>query len=406
MAGAARRICLLGWVLLSLGLPKLQAAVRDVRTYGATGNGITDDSAALYNAIAALVPGDTLLFSCGTYLTTAELVVSVSHVTIDGSGCATIHNVGSSGRLGIFVVGGNATTDPFYGPAVPLSQAAHELDTSFTTVSDPGVSPGDYIYIHQGGLDYSTDTPPGHPTGCDVSACRGEVLKVQSVDGNTITVTTALHDTYDPVVNAAVVQKMLDPVTGVTVKHITFEGTQAQWLGFEMNGVVDSEVRDVTARNVQGPAIHSSGSFNLSYRHITVTQAGSEACGNAVNLFVGGNMSVHKMTISNENPGTGTGCLGGGAFGFGLYAVADSKFDHVTVDASGAYGRPFKTVAARWNTFDSVRVENGAGDGNGINLEYYSSHNTFNRCLVINNSAGTGTGNGNAGIISFGNFNQ
>jgi len=52
MAGAARRICLLGWVLLSLGLPKLQAAVRDVRTYGATGNGITDDSAALYNAIA------------------------------------------------------------------------------------------------------------------------------------------------------------------------------------------------------------------------------------------------------------------------------------------------------------------------------------------------------------------
>src|SRR5260370_198741 len=39
-------------------------------------------------------------------------------------------------------------------------------------------------------------------------------------------------------------------------------------------------------------------------------------------------------------------------------------------------------------------------------LEYYSSHNTYNDCVVTNNGAGTGTGTGNAGINSFGNFNQ
>jgi hypothetical protein len=43
---------------------------------------------------------------------------------------------------------------------------------------------------------------------------------------------------------------------------------------------------------------------------------------------------------------------------------------------------------------------------NGISLEYYSSHNTFNSCVVTNNGANTGTGTGNAGIITFGNFNQ
>ena len=57
-------------------------------------------------------------------------------------------------------------------------------------------------------------------------------------------------------------------------------------------------------------------------------------------------------------------------------------------------------------TFNSLTVKNGVQAYNGISLEYYSSHNTFNSCVVTNNGAGTGTGSGNAGINSFGNFNQ
>lgn len=68
--------------------------------------------------------------------------------------------------------------------------------------------------------------------------------------------------------------------------------------------------------------------------------------------------------------------------------------------------RPFKNTAARYNTFNSTSVQNGAQAYNGISLEYYSSHNTYNNCSVSNNGAGTGTGTGNAGIITFGNFNQ
>ena len=403
------RSCLVPFFVLLLGLSLSQAAVRDVTAYGATGNGTNDDTNAINRAIAELVPGDTLLFPCGTYLTTSQLLISVSGVTIDGSGCATIHDVGS-GISSVLVIGANGTTMPSYGPAVALGATAKELATSFTTVSSLGVSPGDYVYIHQGGLDYSTDTAPGHPTNCDASACRGEILKVQNVEENVeenqVQTTTALHDTYDPSVNAAVAQKMLNPVTGITVKNITFEGNQNLLLGFQMNGVVESQVQGVTARNVQGAAVYSSGSFNLSYSDITVTQAGSSGCGNAVNLYVAGDMRVYGMSISRENPGMGTGCLANGAFGLGVYAVANGRFSRVTVDAAGAYGRPFKTSAARWNTFNSVKVKNGATANNGITLEYYSAHNTFNDCMVTNNGAGTGTGNGNAGINSFGNFNQ
>src|SRR5207245_5785071 len=63
-------------------------------------------------------------------------------------------------------------------------------------------------------------------------------------------------------------------------------------------------------------------------------------------------------------------------------------------------------TSSRWNTFNSLTVKNGVTAYNGISLEYYSSHNTFNSCIVTNNGAGTGTGTGNAGINSFGNFNQ
>jgi hypothetical protein len=120
-----------------------------------------------------------------------------------------------------------------------------------------------------------------------------------------------------------------------------------------------------------------------------------------------GNLSINGMSISNENQGaSGTGCLYNGAFGFELIASANSTITNLTVDAAGAYGRPFKTTAARYNTFNSPTVKNGVQAYNGISLEYYSSHNTYNSCVVTNNGAGTGTGTGNAGIITFGNFNQ
>src|SRR5260370_17219660 len=89
-----------------------------------------------------------------------------------------------------------------------------------------------------------------------------------------------------------------------------------------------------------------------------------------------------------------------------MVASANGTLTNVTVDASGAYGRPFKTTSTRWTTFNSLTVKNGVQAYNGVSLEYYSSHNTYNNCVVTNNGAGTGTGTGNAGINSFGNFNQ
>jgi len=373
----------------------------NVMNYGATGNGTSDDTAAINSAISALRPGDTLSFPCGTYLTTSQLTINTSNVTVDGGSCAIIRNT-ASGTIMVIGVSGNSI--PNVGPVVALSTTANELDTSFTTVSILGAAPGDYVALLQGGQDSSTGSGD---TACDVSGCRGEVLKVASVSGNTVIVTTALHDTYNPSVNAATARKILNPLTGVTVKNITFDGSGSNVYGLAMAGVVESTVSGVTSRNVQGPAIITYGNFDMAWSNITVT-GGSGWCESAVLFGYQGNLSVNGMSISNENPGaTGSACLySNGAPGFGLFASANSTITGLTVDAAGAYGRPFKTTAARWNTFNSLIVKNGVRANNGISLEYYSSHNTFNDCVVTNNGVGTGTGTGNAGINSFGNFNQ
>ncbi len=374
----------------------------NVTSFGATGNGTTDDTAAIKNAIATLTSGATLLFPCGTYRTTSALTLNLSNVTVDGSGCAVIRNT-SSGTAGILVIGGSGNGNPNYGPAVALSSRASELATGFTTNSSLGVSAGDYVLLQQGGKDSSTGSGD---TGCDPSGCRGEVVKVASVSGNTITVTTAVHDTYDPALNAATTRRILGPLTGLTVKNITFDGNGSNVYGLEMAGVAESAVSGVTATHVQGAALLNRGGFNVAWSNITVTAAGSAQCGSAAWFEAQGNLAVNGMSIAQENAGTGSGCLANGAFGFELIQSANGTITNLTVDASGAYGRPFKTTAARWNTFNGLTVKNGAAANNGVSLEYYSSHNTYNTCVVTNNGAGTGTATGNAGINTFGNFNQ
>ena len=377
------------------------SAMRNVLDYGATGDGITDDTVAVNKAIAALQPGDTLLFPCttaSTYLITSQLTVNVTNVTVDGSSCAVIHNTASGGT--IFVIGGSGNGNPNYGPAIALSATANELARSFMTVSSLGVAAGDYVRLQQGGRDSSTGSTD---TQCDVSACRGEVLKVASVSGNTITVTTKLHDTYDPSVNLATAQKILSPLTGVIVENITFDGSGSNVYGLALAGVAESKVSGVTSKNVQGAALLNRGDFNVAWSNVTVSRAGSAQCGSAAWFENQGNLRVGGMSIFNENPGAPyTGCLDNGAFGFELVGSANAIISNLT----RAFGRPFKTAAARWNTFNSLTVKNGVSYNNGISVEYYSSHNTYRHCKVTDNGAGTGTGTGNAGINLFGNFNQ
>src|SRR5258708_8547290 len=174
-----------------------------------------------------------------------------------------------------------------------------------------------------------------------------------------------------------------------------------------MRGVVNSAISRVPSTNVQGSALLNRGDFNVSWSNITVTRAGSAQCGSSAWFENYGNIPINGLSLSNENQGTPmTGCLYNGAFGFELIGSSNNTSANVTVDHAGASGRPCKLGASRYNTLNSLTCKNGVAAFNGVAIHYYSSHNTFNNCVITNNGAGTGTGTGNAGINSFGNFNQ
>src|SRR4051812_29700220 len=81
------RISLFFCLLTMIG----QAASISVKTYGAKGDGVTDDQAAIVKAISALAKagGGTLVFPSGTYLHSNMLTISGS-IIVSGSGASSI----------------------------------------------------------------------------------------------------------------------------------------------------------------------------------------------------------------------------------------------------------------------------------------------------------------------------
>lgn len=291
----------------------------------------------------------------GTYLIKSSLAIDVANVTVDGSSnTATIlADASLTGPMLKFGNAGGFCVGCSLGPAVSLAFTAGELFTSFTTSSSLGVNPGDYVYIIQGGQDYSTDTCAvtgqgqpcqGHSTNCDVSGCRGEVLQVRSVSGNTIAVSTALHDTYDPSLNAAVVQKVQNPLAGITLQNITLNGASVSSMPLAFYGVVNSTASGVTMIGADDPP--SSGSYslfaNVTYglrlNHVTLTSTSVNLA--QLSVYEHGNLSINTMNIS--------GARGGAAF---LSGGANDSVANLTVnDLNGGQGRPFKTTALRYST--------------------------------------------------------
>lgn len=67
----------------------VQAKLRDtvsVKDFGAVGDGVTDDSTAVQNAINTMTAGGTLVFPFGTYKINTSILVPYSNITIIGNG--------------------------------------------------------------------------------------------------------------------------------------------------------------------------------------------------------------------------------------------------------------------------------------------------------------------------------
>ncbi len=87
------------------------SAVYDVKAYGATGDGSTNDTSAIQSAINAAAGGGVVLFPTGTYLITSTLTVNHDSIVLTGSGASSIIKVaGSALGIDVIVIGDGAAT--------------------------------------------------------------------------------------------------------------------------------------------------------------------------------------------------------------------------------------------------------------------------------------------------------
>ena len=71
--------------------------VVSVKDFGAVGDGVTDDTAAIQAALSSLSQGDTLLFPVGSYYITSKIVISTANITFLGSGRGSFIFVNNAG---------------------------------------------------------------------------------------------------------------------------------------------------------------------------------------------------------------------------------------------------------------------------------------------------------------------
>lgn len=371
-----------------------------VTSFGATGNGTTDDTAAINSAIATLQPNQSLWFPCGTYVVSSALgPISLDGVTIEGPGgttnCATLKLSGTGSFTALAIVGN--------GLSGSENLAADTTANTFTVgsggLASLGIVVGSYVLV--------SDTAVASNGAGSPPISTQQVAKVTAVSGDTATIEGTFAHTFTLVSPhpsnqgcCPYVQVIGQPVSNVSVRYLNFDGssnTAASTQALEMNFVVNSELGFVTVANflqTPGPtdAIALDTGYQNSFHDIICNACGNGTTSNGHSVRIDRQELATFQNISVTNTSTQY------SFAFDTGSMTNSTLSNLTIDGGGANGRPFKLLRANHNTITNLTAKNGGGGKNGIDVTDISTYNTFNNCSAISNNG--------TGIKMFGNFNQ
>ncbi len=177
------------------GIPNYLIGV-NVMDYGATGDGVTDDTAAIKNAINDCPERQAVYLPEGTYKITGKLSIGKSIVLRgDGPDKSKIIADLSSGSNGIIGLYGGGT-----GSAINITSGYTKDSTSLTVADAARLAVGDYIAVYQDNNDL-VDTGA---YGCGYCGLLGDgthhmaqILEITAVNGNTITISRPLYYTFE-----------------------------------------------------------------------------------------------------------------------------------------------------------------------------------------------------------------
>jgi len=188
------------------------ATVVDVTAFGAKGDGVTPDQAAIAAAIQSLkgAPGVVFL-PAGNYLLTGGLSLK-SGVVLRGASAQTTWlrcNLASSGSTCLSIAG--VTTGGWRNVTAGLEAGS----TTLTVADATGLAPGDWVELRE--ANGAWDTAPADWAKNVV----GQLVHVVSVDGNVLGLEHPLRTTYDAALSPQLIEVV--PATDVGVEDLSIE---------------------------------------------------------------------------------------------------------------------------------------------------------------------------------------
>lgn len=222
-----------GWVLQNL----IHLKIYNVRTFGATGNGVTDDGPAINSAIATATAagvGGIIYFPPGTYRVTRPA---------SGIGSIVLSNVHNLVFLGdgfisqIAMIGSSSFADWYMFRIRNGTSRIKFLNLSFSAqITDKDPAEQNH-FINISGV---FGDPNGGPNNIEVTNCYprftfGDAVRVLADSGQTIRAVTVLYNDFDMVASRSCIEAQRFSDT-VNFSHNFCTGSQDQQIDFEPTG--------------------------------------------------------------------------------------------------------------------------------------------------------------------------
>ena len=342
----------------------------NVRSYGAVGDGVADDTLPVIAAINSASPGETVLFPPGTYRVSSSITNRGKPLQFKATGARFV-NSGSDATVSL---------TGSYGPIYSVSSVSSTTITepsgsgralSLTVTGGPPASSwnrGDIVKV------VSDDEIPGSRdagSGAVNQMRCGQFFVVYSYNGSTLVVAGSAVDSFSTNVRVAKFDSI--PVSWEGGEFDISSGNSASFRTIDVTNLLRPSVENVSIRQSPSVGVAFNGCYAPSFDGVDVGWGGNDLVTDPIKIgYAVCNFSSQELTGTRLRAGAvrhgyddGSGFIAAGSTVLQHYGrplnstISDSK-------VVGASGNAFDTHTSSMNTLFANCIASGCPVGFGL----------------------------------------